>query len=271
MMQKISLVICLTYLITTVTFSQQGTPFPRLADTDIPETEHTGTRIFTNESLYGYIDGGAELYLEYGFDSLLVNDFTFKNHDIRVEVYRMTDPSAAFGIFSVSRFKCSPGKDLTEFFCRSTYQLQFCKGCFYVSIINSNGTEAEQGIAETIATLLIDRIGGAVFDPSFFFPDGVSKESMKSAVLVRGRMGIFNGAPGISEALEEANGYTALILKTAPDPVISVLFDSEATMSAFIENEKIDLDALRRGEESLTASGDISTMICVQHLILKIH
>jgi hypothetical protein len=271
MLKKIFSLNCFIFLFANIAFGQVVTPFPRLTDTDIPETEHTGTRIFTNESLYGYIDGGAELYLEYGFDSLLVTDLTFKNHDIKAEVYRMTDPAAAFGIFSVSRFKCSPGKELTEFFCRSTYQLQFCKGCFYVSIVNSNGTEAEQRIAETIASLLIDRIGGISFDPSFFFPEGVSKESMGSAVLVRGPMGIFNGASGISESLEEAYGYTALIIKSNPEPVISVLFDSEATMSAFLEKEKIDIDALRRGEEILTASGDTAMMICVQHLILKIH
>jgi hypothetical protein len=269
MLKRLFLLINLLSLIVAGAFNQVCAQFPGITDTDIPDTEYNGTRTFSDESLYGYIDGGAELYLEYGFDTLIVTDFTFENHDIKAEVYRMTDPAAAFGIFSVSRFKCSPGKDLTEYFCRSAYQLQFCKGNFYVSIINSNATEAEQNISETIAALLIDRIKGVSFDPSLFFPDGIDRELMKSSVLVRGRLGIFNGASDISESLEETTGYTALILP-GPDPVISLLFDSEAMMNAFIEKEKIDTAALRRGEETMTASGDTAKMICVQHLILKI-
>ncbi|MDZ7636238.1 MAG: DUF6599 family protein [Bacteroidales bacterium] len=44
-------------------------------------------------SLYGYINGGAELYLEYGFDTLISYRSGYARGGIfKVEVYRMKDP-----------------------------------------------------------------------------------------------------------------------------------------------------------------------------------
>ena len=113
------------------------------------------TRSFSETSLYGYINGGAELYLEYGFDTLVVSELLSEGRDIKVEIYRMKDTEAAFGIFSVSRFRCNGGARLTDHMCRSAYQMQFCKGPYYVSIINDTGREADQKTANDIAANLI--------------------------------------------------------------------------------------------------------------------
>ncbi|MFZ0471535.1 MAG: DUF6599 family protein, partial [Bacteroidales bacterium] len=94
----------------------------------LPGIETTKTKTFTSESLYGYMDGGAELYLEYGFDTLVVTEVVSGGKDIKIEFYCMRDAEAAFGIFSVSRFRCNGGPRLTEHQCRSAYQLQLCKG-----------------------------------------------------------------------------------------------------------------------------------------------
>jgi hypothetical protein len=59
---------------------------------------------FVGEDLYAYIDGGAEIYHEYGFRRVVVQDY--KNPDgksVSLEIFEMADPAAAFGIFTFKR------------------------------------------------------------------------------------------------------------------------------------------------------------------------
>lgn len=60
---------------------------------------------YNKEGLYGYIDGGAEIVLQYGFRELSV--FEFKpaseadaSKEIVLEIYRMASGEAAFGLYS---------------------------------------------------------------------------------------------------------------------------------------------------------------------------
>jgi hypothetical protein len=258
--------VCIALLLTG---RVSGQVFPSLDSTDLLQATFSGERSFSETSLYGYIDGGAELFLEYGFDTLVVTELTSSHGEIKVEVYRMRDQEAAFGIFSVSRFRCNGGAKLTDHYCRSAYQLQVCKGPYYISIINSDGTKEEQSLSDEIARLLLADIVAPSFTADQFFPDGASEEMMKSAVLVRGSMGIFNGVPSLSEIIGGAAGYTALIIKEEDKTVISIRFDNEQAASLFMEKQHIDKDLLDKGGVSTMASGGTATKICIQHLIIR--
>ncbi len=192
------------------------------------------SRTFTESSLYDYINGGAELYLEYGFDTLVVTELVRNGRDIKVEICRMKDPEAAFGIFSVSRFRCNGGPGLTEYLCRSAYQLQFCKGPFYVSIINDTGTLEDQETADEIATGILANITEASFDPTMFFEERIDDEAMRGAVLVRGPLGLCNGIPELSETFGEATGYTALMIQSDGRTRASLRFESPGAASEFV-------------------------------------
>lgn len=201
--------------------------------------EEAHSRTFTDASLYGYINGGAELYLEYGFDTLIVTELVCEGRDIKVEAYRMKDPEAAFGIFSVSRFRCNGGTRLTEHLCRSAYQVQFSKGPYYVSIINDTGSEADQGKSGEIAALIIDRITDPPFDPGCFFSEGVDLEEMRGAVLVRGPLGIYNGIPTLVGTLGEASDYSALMIRKGQDTLASMRFKTEESANAFLRRKAV--------------------------------
>jgi hypothetical protein len=204
----------------------------------LPGIEVRATRTFTAESLYGYIDGGAELYLEYGFDTLVVTEIASDGRDMKIELYRMKDAEAAFGIFSVSRFRCNGGARLTDHMCRSAYQLQFCKGCYYVSIINDKGTEAEQKTANEITAFLLERITDPPFSPDRFFGGGLDAETMKSAVLIRGPLGIYNGIPVLIDAFGDMSDYTALVIRKDQQIVASLFFDTEKAAGMFLKEQK---------------------------------
>jgi len=58
-------------------------------------------RIYTRETLYDYIDGAAEIYLAYDFDRLLFREYRRESAPrIAAEIYRMSSPADAYGMFS---------------------------------------------------------------------------------------------------------------------------------------------------------------------------
>ena len=70
--------------------------------------------IYKKDGLYGYIDGGAEIFLEYGFKELSVTRYAAGHaaaggsgkaapKAVTLEIYRMESPADAFGIFSIKR------------------------------------------------------------------------------------------------------------------------------------------------------------------------
>ncbi|MBN1791568.1 MAG: hypothetical protein JW830_13790 [Bacteroidales bacterium] len=56
------------------------------------------------KDLYAYIDGGAELYISYGFGEALSRTYVNDSHpDVLAEVYDLLEPKNAFGVFSQVR------------------------------------------------------------------------------------------------------------------------------------------------------------------------
>ncbi|MBK7731720.1 MAG: hypothetical protein IPI37_02865 [Bacteroidales bacterium] len=250
-------------VIITVSAGAQSVVVPR-ALAGMNGIESARSRVFTETSLYGYINGGAELYLEYGFDTLLVTELVIEGSDIKAEVYRMKDHEAAFGIFSVSRFRCNGGARLTEHLCRSAYQLQFCKGPYYVSIINDTGSDDDQKRSADLARLMIENIVEPSFDPRSFYKDVLDDDTMRGAVLVRGPLGVYNGIPGLSEKLGRVSGYSALLIRHGTDTIASMKFDSELAAGQFIREE---MNGTGSGK---SAGGSDSTILVVSpgHIII---
>ncbi|MFC1493083.1 DUF6599 family protein [candidate division KSB1 bacterium] len=56
---------------------------------------------YDRETLYGYMNGGAELYLAFDFQEVFVRRFSDpENNEIVLDIYNMGSPAEAFGIFS---------------------------------------------------------------------------------------------------------------------------------------------------------------------------
>jgi hypothetical protein len=89
--------------------------------------------IYTKDTVYDYLDGGAEIYLTYDFQAVLGKRYVHSDgSEIIFDMFDMGSPAEAFGIFSQER-EGSPsdvgqGSDLTP------GMLQFWKNRFYVSI-----------------------------------------------------------------------------------------------------------------------------------------
>jgi len=119
----------------------------------------SGSPSFYNpDSLYQYIDGGADIYLPYNFKNLLHQDFKSGAAELTVDIYEMDTSEDAFGIYGAER---SPGYKFvligTEGY-REKGVVNFLEDHYYVKLSGS-GANAD-GLLDQFARLLAGRIGG---------------------------------------------------------------------------------------------------------------
>jgi len=177
---------------------------PYLSSGDLPGLVVTRTGHFDGKSLYGYMDGGAELYREYGFVDLTVQELRINNQQqLLVELFRMCDPLAAFGIFSVSRGDCR-GEDTTaRYWCQTSGQVLCATGCYFLKVqrltSGSGGSGLTSAVARKFFQLLPD--SGAVVLP-WFAGSPNAQPWQRQAILASGPLGLQNGSPDWVDPLE---------------------------------------------------------------------
>ncbi len=114
-------------------------------------------RTYNNETLYNYIDGGAELFLSFGFTKVFNRIYSRDNQpDIMVDIFYMNTSYDAFGVFSFSSGKIENnfGQQSQE----SRGAIIFWKNNFYVSIISNIETEESKKAVIKIAKLIEESI-----------------------------------------------------------------------------------------------------------------
>lgn len=99
-------------------------------------------RTYTSADLYGYINGGAELFLELGFAQLTIQRYADGPGQLGVEVYRMADATAARAVYLSRRGKETPDPTLKARHTVSRHQLQLQRGRYYVIVNNLTGDAA---------------------------------------------------------------------------------------------------------------------------------
>jgi len=101
---------------------------------------------YSKDNLYDYIDGGAELYLSYGFTKLWVRKYQKKDQtEIIVDVFDMGSSTNAYGVFSHSRESSSALVGQGSEYAGGL--LIFWKGQYYISIL---AYPENQGARETV-------------------------------------------------------------------------------------------------------------------------
>jgi hypothetical protein len=103
---------------------------------------------YDSKTLFGYMDGAAELYLAYGFENLKVRRFEKSGRPpITVELYEMASSEDAYGVFSFEHQDEDVGIGQGSEFGGGL--LRFWKGKYFASIYaEGEGAEVESGILE---------------------------------------------------------------------------------------------------------------------------
>jgi hypothetical protein len=114
---------------------------------------------YKGEDLFFYINGGAEIYHEYGFERVIVQDYRTPNgRSASLEIYKMSSPDSAFGIYT---FKSSgKGQELkVGHGCKlQDYYLNFWKGQYLVTITGFDAEEETIDGLKSIASAVDKKI-----------------------------------------------------------------------------------------------------------------
>ena len=159
--------------------------------------------------LFLYIDGGAEIYREYGFARVLVQDYWKGERSISLEIFEMTSSDAAFGIFSFKRSKKGRVLGVGSADGLEEYYMNFWKGRFLVTLTGMNSDEETIEGIQSFARGVAEKIEESADRPSLLkaLPlEGLIDSSLK---YMKGQLGLYNIYPffegnpfGLKEAVK---------------------------------------------------------------------
>ena len=115
-------------------------------------------KVFTSEDLYGHINGGAEAFLELGFEQLTVQKYKDGANELAVEIYRMTDPTSARGIYLSKCGKQTPDPAFKERHTASRQQILWQRHRYYIVIYNTAGGAANAPMLVKTAQAMAPRL-----------------------------------------------------------------------------------------------------------------
>lgn len=151
--------------------------FPLLRNGDLQGWLVSSPQYYDGSQLYGYINGGAEVYREFGFDKVAAQTLENDGHEVQVDVYRMKSASAAFGVFSIARSRCGGTLKSARWSCVNDNQVQFCKGPYFVNITVMDRAAQSRDASRRAAEILLSRMK----EKDFTLPGGLIASADASA------------------------------------------------------------------------------------------
>ena len=187
-------------------------------------------RVFTGKGLYGFMNGGADLYLEYGVKKLTTRELVYQDEEYTLDIYEMPTPEDAFGIYSVHVFKCIQTDINSEINCLSSYQLQKVVGNCYVSLVFISGSEK----ARTNANELLLQYTSDIEGEKVVFPKQIAVSEVYSGVLkfLRGPISLSGAQFSLSTLLQGVpfTGVWLVPTEKEDENQALILFENAETM-----------------------------------------
>jgi len=153
---------------------------------------------FKGDDLYLYIDGGAEIYKEYGFVEVLAQDYKNASAEgLSLEIFRMKNPAAAFGMYSFKRTAKGEPAALGAEGQLEDYYLNFWRGDCLVTITAFGGEGKSRDGLLLLARAVAAKIQGPEAPPGLVAElpgDGLVKTATR---YLRGYLGFMNHYPSL--------------------------------------------------------------------------
>jgi hypothetical protein len=148
---------------------------------------------YVGEDLYTYIDGGAEIYQEYGFKQVLAQDYkNTAGKSLTLEIYEMKSPDAAYGVFT---FKAS-GKGRAVAIGQAAeledYYLNVWKGSLVLTLVGFDESAESLAGIQAVAKAADAKIPAGGARPALMgrFPDAWARAN--HVKYFTGVLGLFN-------------------------------------------------------------------------------
>jgi hypothetical protein len=200
------------------------------------------------------MNGGADLYLEYGIRKLIAGDILYEGDEYNIEVYEMFSAEDAFGIYSLHTFRCQRADTLGCIDCLSPYQLQAVAGNLYVSVVFPSGSDAAKKKADAVirmyATLNQENIPA--------IPDLLQMEPPFSGRLkyLRGPISVLSTSASLSQLVKDA-AYTGIWFKQErrSKKYQALILFSDSDNALKIKEKILSSDLIEAGVNHLYISG----------------
>ncbi len=95
--------------------------------------------VFAAKDLYGYIDGGAELFFEFGFSELTVQRYRCGERELSLDLYRMTGPDAALAVYLAKKGEERPVPGVEDRHTGGDRQITALRGRWFIQVNNQSG------------------------------------------------------------------------------------------------------------------------------------
>ncbi len=240
-------------------------------------TRSEPARIYDGDELYAFIDGGADLFLEYGFRRSLAAEYqNVGGRSITLEIYEMTDPGAAYGVYSIRSGEKSHPVEIGQEGCERPYYIMFWKGPFYISIAGSDSTEQCRSGLKSLARAVDAAIPVRGTKPSPV--DLLPAENLEKERYVRGYLGMSSTLVfGIEELFAAVDGVVGsyrdhmLVFMRYGSTALAV-HRLERVLAAFRSSERSE-PLGSRNSVACFKHGENQTLCCAQagkYLVLSL-
>lgn len=160
------------------------TPAPGWTAPEAPRTA-------AGDDLFDLIDGGAELYHEYGFKRAASWQVeTAARASIQIELYEMVDAPAAYGVLSLMQSGPFTAGSLGQGSLRFGYYVAFWSGPYYGSVTGAQADAATQAEVDRLAAQLAALLPRDGALPAWF--GRLPEAGLQTRRYFRGRIGLSN-------------------------------------------------------------------------------
>lgn len=177
--------------------SQDQSVIPKFIDQLLPQNDeisgwvkHESAKIYKKDYLFEYINGGAEIYLEYGFKQVIVQEYVCNEQSIIVDIYEMDDPRAAFGIYSIQYDYNKPEMNVGSGGTKYDFFIAFWQNQYYV-VVSGYSIKPETKMAlEKFAQNISNEIGESSQPPRISLHLPLQFLIPRSEAFVKGILGL---------------------------------------------------------------------------------
>ena len=176
----------------------------------------SSAQTYTPDTLYQYIDGGADLYVLYDFKTLLHQDFKSGATELTADIYEMSKTEDAFGVYASERSPSYTFLAIGVEAYRDKGILNFVQDRYYVKL-SGNGANADT-LLDQFARLLAGRIGGLRSLPSLFAKLPRENRAIRSEQYIKkDPLGHAFLAPSYVVAYGQGKQQSKLVISVAAD------------------------------------------------------
>lgn len=117
-------------------------------------------RSFTGQDLFNQIDGGAEIFLEFGFVRLRLQAYARDKAELTLNAYEMEGAASALGIYLMKMGRETPFPEIAARNSSEETQLTIVKGRYFVQVDNLGDARASRAEAVALANAFLSGVAG---------------------------------------------------------------------------------------------------------------